>query len=65
MSRVVGVNDVAIDTAGQRLFVSDGQGSGNHRVLVYDVASITNGENAVNVLGQADFTSSGFSGWVV
>ncbi len=29
----------------------------NNRVMVFDVASITNGENAVNVLGQPDFTT--------
>ncbi len=48
---------VKVDGVNYRLFVSD---SGNNRVLVYDVAStsITNGENAMNVLGQADFTSS-------
>jgi 6-phosphogluconolactonase (cycloisomerase 2 family) len=40
--------------AGSRLFVSD---TGNHRVVVYDLTSITDGENAVNVLGQGDFTS--------
>ena len=44
---------VAYDSANQRLFVSN-----SNRVTVYDVASITDGENAVNVLGQADFTSS-------
>lgn len=38
-----------------RLFVAD---SDNHRVGVYDVAAITNGENAINVLGQADFTTA-------
>jgi len=47
--------DVEIDTAGQRLFVVS---KSQHRVLVYDVATITNGENAINVLGQANFTSS-------
>lgn len=55
------VVDVAIDTAGQRLFVSDGVccGSDAHRrVLVFSVASITNGEAAVNVLGQPNFTSN-------
>jgi DNA-binding beta-propeller fold protein YncE len=46
---------LAYDPVGNRLFVGD---TGNKRVLVYDVASITNGENAVNVLGQADFVSS-------
>jgi DNA-binding beta-propeller fold protein YncE len=44
----------AYDSANSRLFVAD---SSNHRVTVYDVASITNGENAVNALGQANFTS--------
>ena len=42
------------DPAGNRLFVAD---FSNNRVMLFDVASITNGENAVNVLGQANFTS--------
>lgn len=41
---------LAYDVTNRRLFVSEG--SGAHRVKVFDVASITNGENAVNVLGQ-------------
>jgi DNA-binding beta-propeller fold protein YncE len=45
----------AIDSSGNRLFVAD---SDNDRVLVYDVSAITNGEAAVNVLGQADFSGS-------
>jgi DNA-binding beta-propeller fold protein YncE len=45
---------LAIDTAGQRLFVAD---TANHRVMVFDVSIITNGENAVNVLGQANFST--------
>ena len=45
---------VEYDAANNRLFVADGD---NSRVLVYDVASIVNGEDAINVLGQADFTS--------
>ena len=47
---------VAYDSLHDRLFVADG---GYHRVLVYDTASITNGEAAVNVLGQTTFTASG------
>ena len=47
---------LAYDAAGARLFVSD---SGNNRVLVYNVASITNGQNAAHVLGQSDFVSNG------
>ena len=46
---------LAYDAAGVRLFVAD---SGNRRVLVYDAAALTNGENAVHVLGQPDFVSS-------
>lgn len=45
---------VALDPASNRLFVGD---TANHRVTVFDVASVTNGENAVNVLGQTNFTS--------
>lgn len=37
-----------------RLFVTDGA---NDRVVLYDVSSITNGEDAVDVMGQADFTT--------
>lgn len=46
---------IEIDTAAKRLFVAD---SGNNRVLVFDVTTITNGENAVNVIGQPDFITS-------
>ncbi|MGL5830613.1 MAG: beta-propeller fold lactonase family protein [Candidatus Altimarinota bacterium] len=45
---------LAYDSAGQRLFVTD---AGNNRVMVFDVAGITDGENAINVLGQANFTT--------
>ncbi|MCB0522250.1 MAG: DNRLRE domain-containing protein [Saprospiraceae bacterium] len=47
-------NTLAYDPTNQRLFVSD---YSNNRVLVFDVASITNGETAINVLGQANFTT--------
>jgi sugar lactone lactonase YvrE len=47
--------DVAYDPTTNRLFIAD---SGNNRVLVFDVISITNGENAINVLGQSSFTVS-------
>ncbi len=46
---------LALDTSGNRLFVSE---EGNHRILVFDVSSIVDGEAAINVLGQADFTSN-------
>lgn len=47
-------SDVALDAAHNRLFVAD---VGNNRVLVYDVATLTDGEAAVHVLGQAGFTT--------
>lgn len=46
---------VAVDSSNQRLFVQD---SGNNRLLVFDVSSISDGENAQNVLGQSDFTTA-------
>jgi len=42
-----------IDPSAHLLFVAD---TANHRVTIFDVASVTNGENATGVLGQADFT---------
>jgi DNA-binding beta-propeller fold protein YncE len=47
---------LALDIPGQRLFVSD---SGNYRVLVFDVSTVTNGEAAVNVLGAPDLVTAG------
>jgi DNA-binding beta-propeller fold protein YncE len=50
---------LAYDTANSRLFVAD---SNNFRVLIYNVTTtITDGQNATNVLGQSNFTSSAFS----
>jgi DNA-binding beta-propeller fold protein YncE len=46
---------LAMDSARHLLFVAD---TGNNRVLVYDTTTITNGEAAVNVLGQPNLTSS-------
>ncbi len=49
---------IAYDPDREYLFVSD---YSHHRVLVYDLSDgITNGENAINVLGQANFTASSF-----
>ena len=50
------VEALAIDSSGQRLFAAD---DSRNRVLVYDIASISDGENAVNVLGASDFTTTG------
>ncbi|MFI5362472.1 MAG: hypothetical protein ACHQ49_10920 [Elusimicrobiota bacterium] len=47
---------LAYDSAGQRLFVAD---TYDNRVLVYNVASITNGMAASNVLGQTGFLAAG------
>lgn len=47
--------DMTLDVAGQRLFVAD---TFNNRVLLFDVSSLSNGQNAVNVIGQANFTSN-------
>src|ERR1019366_503681 len=49
---------VAYDAANARLFVADYT---NNRVLVHNVSSITNGQNAANVLGQATFTTGTFT----
>lgn len=46
---------LALDDDGGRLFVAD---RSNHRVVVYDVASLASGENAIHVLGQAGFTTN-------
>ena len=54
------VNQLSYDPADNFLFVTDG---GNSRVLVYDLSGgITDGMNASNVLGQADFNSNSNSG---
>jgi len=53
-TRMSGPEGLAYDSIGQRLFVAD---KDNYRVLVFDVASITNGEAAVNVLCQTSFTT--------
>ena len=45
---------VAVDEAIDRLFVGDTR---NHRLTLFDVASITNGESAVNVVGKTTFTA--------
>jgi len=49
-----GIGGVAYDATNNRLFVAD---SNNNRVLVYSTVSITNGMNASNVLGEANFTT--------
>ncbi len=47
-------SSIEIDLDNSRLFVADSE---NHRVLVFDVTTVTNAESAINVLGQPDFTT--------
>jgi len=54
-STMRGPRGLIYDSANQRLFVADTE---NSRVLVFNVTSISNGQAATRVLGQADFTSS-------
>lgn len=46
---------LACDSAGGRLFVSD---TNNSRIMVWNITSITNGQAAINVLGQTLFTTN-------
>jgi len=59
-SGLSGPSALAYDSAGQRLFVAD---SNNNRIMVFNVPTSTNltGINAVSVLGQSDYVSSGHS----
>jgi len=57
-SGMAGSYGVAYDAGNSRLFVVE---NSNSRVLVFNAATITNGQNAANVLGQADFTTNSFS----
>ena len=54
-STLNGPTGITYDATNHLLFVAD---TNNNRIMVFDVSSINNGENAVNVLGQPDFTSS-------
>lgn len=54
-SKMNGPASLALDTSTDRLFVSEVD---NSRVLIFDVATVVNGEPAINVLGQPDFISS-------
>lgn len=53
-SSVSGVSGLAVDLTNNRLFVSL---SSYHRISIFDIGNIINGEDAVNVLGQANFSS--------
>ena len=54
-STLSGPTGIAYDPESEKLFVAD---TNNNRVMIFDVSSITNGENAIGVLGQPDFTTS-------
>ena len=47
--------DLECDSTNDRLFVTD---SGNNRVMVFDVTSVTDNENALYFIGQADSTAN-------
>jgi len=51
-----GPKGLAIDKDNQILYVSD---ESNDRIMMFDVTSITNGEDAVGQIGQPDFNTSG------
>ena len=53
-SGMCGPAQLAVDAAGQRLFVAD---TLNNRVLVFSTASMSSGMNAAHVLGKANFTT--------
>jgi DNA-binding beta-propeller fold protein YncE len=53
-NRLLGPHGMLYETKHKRLFVADYYA---HRVMVFDMATVTNGEDAVHVLGQPDFTS--------
>ncbi|MEK7067876.1 MAG: NHL repeat-containing protein, partial [Patescibacteria group bacterium] len=49
-----GPNGVTFNSLSSTLFVAD---YNNHRIMVFNVATIADGEPAINVLGQSDFIS--------
>lgn len=51
-------NGLSYDASSTRLFVTD---SGNNRVLIFNVATTTDGMNASNVLGQPNFITNTFT----
>lgn len=57
-SNISDARAIDIDTINHRLYVSDAGFSGANRVMVFDISIVTDGEDAINELGQADF--SGF-----
>jgi sugar lactone lactonase YvrE len=50
-----GISGFSFDPDADQLFVTDGQ---NNRVLIFDVTTIVDGEDAVAVIGQSDFTQN-------
>ncbi|MBP7831910.1 MAG: putative Ig domain-containing protein, partial [Candidatus Pacebacteria bacterium] len=50
-----GSSGFSFDPDSDQLFVTDGQ---NNRVLIFDVTTIVDGEDAVAVIGQSDFTQN-------
>lgn len=52
---------LALDAEHRQLFVYEW---GNQRITIFDIDSLSNGENAVGVLGRANFTTGGSTGSV-
>ncbi len=50
--------DVSYDSNNDRIYVAD---SYNSRVMIFDVASISDGDDAIYVLGQTDFISDDYA----
>src|SRR3990167_11077337 len=46
---------LAYDSTNKRLFVAS---DGTHRILVFDVVSITDGESAINIIGQSTYAAT-------
>jgi sugar lactone lactonase YvrE len=57
-SSLAGPAGFAYDSANNNLFVAD---LSNDRIMVFDVEAITDGENAINVIGQSDFVTNNMS----
>src|SRR5205085_1315827 len=61
-TRIGPVNQLAYDSTNDRLFVTDFIGSSGGaatRVLVFNTSTISDGEPAEDVIGAADFTTTG------
>jgi sugar lactone lactonase YvrE len=51
--KMSGPTNAVVDAVRRRLFVSE---NGNRRITVYSLASLSNGMNAVNIIGKSSFS---------